>query len=174
MAINKDCVTIDMSKFKDCGIVDKIFSAFMSYNYDFLNRNKEAVRAIYINDEFIIISTISGKFNIKFSEFITISDLNDKSENIFKSLKYCIENNFINPNDYNYNNFILANSIAYFDNNDIDKERIEFLLKYLSSDTIKNYRDKNGDSICLNLAKNNVMTTEYFIFLNRKFIELGL
>jgi len=106
------------------------------------------------------------------------NELNDDNKNndlnCFTSFEFLINRKIIDPNSIVKGYLLLDKCISNYNNSFLAKKRIDLLLEFTYPDVIKNYRDKLGWPILLNLCNNNRFDNDYFEYLCDKFISFGV
>lgn len=120
---------------------DNCIEACFNYDIDFINKNKGIIQKLCINDEHFFSTLIDCKrfdINENYDQYIDIIN-----NNVFKSVKYMLENKILNPN------IMMAGSLMFFIciqqidcfSDEIQKRYIYMVLKYTFYNIIRTFKD---------------------------------
>ncbi len=143
---------------------DNCIEACFNYNIDYINKNKNIIQNLCINDEHFFSTLIDCKrFDIDecYDKYIDIIN-----NNVFNSLKYMLENKILNPNIMITGSlmfFICIQQIDWF-SEEIQKKYIYMVLKYTFYNIIRTFKDSKGKNIIKILKESELHDDEYSFF----------
>lgn len=138
---------------------DNCDNAFFMYNY-------QIVRHFYYNNTFFDkTKTLESLFASR------LFDYDEDHKKNFTMFKFIIENGIIDPAVYVNGKLLLATCLSSFMSWDIEKERIELLFKYTFPESIRNFKDSNGNTILDILTRNKFITDDYYDIIYNKLVE---
>jgi hypothetical protein len=171
----------------------QIIDAYTKGDIDYLEKHKKSLLKYYRDDcakeSLYDIFTESSEDQIAYIETVKIDNSRMNYPNKFKSFKFLIEENILDPNELNKGRLMIATCIQNFTAFDIQKERLDILFKYTKPEVIRgylgeyiNYYDKYNSftksppvlhNIVLLLHHCNT-SNDNFIMILEKLINIGV
>jgi len=145
-------------------IYDNCINACFNYDIDFINKNKDIIKNLCINDEYFFSTLIDSK-RIDIDEYY-YNYIDIINYNVLDSLKYMLENNIIDPNIIIAGSLMLFICIQQIDlfSEEIQKDYIYLVLKHTSYNIIRNFKDYKERNIIKILKEADLNDDDYFFF----------